>query len=82
MGSTEESEAIQKEADMLTANLYRSKIVANTMCNTCFGQSHVVAAAYKQTDFGPFGALIECLGSNQQPRHPLPVPVQTLGVCT
>ncbi len=28
MGSTEESEAIQKQADMLTANIYRWELVA------------------------------------------------------
>ncbi len=37
MGSTEESQAIQKQADMLTANIYRWEIVGNIMRNTCSG---------------------------------------------
>ena len=37
MGSKEESQAIQKQADMLTANIYRYKIDGNIMRNTCSG---------------------------------------------
>ena len=37
MGSKEESQAIQKQADMLTANIYRYTIDGNIMRDTCSG---------------------------------------------